>query len=212
MSVEFQDAQTTFSQSLEQVANSLTGEKVTLRELIGYIGEQGMLLGCMLLMVPFLLPVSIPGVSTVFSVVVIFTGIGVALNRIPWLPNAILKREFATEGLVNALKGGSKMMGRIDRLIHPRWKFITASTLINRIHGFAFIFAGVLLIAPLGLVPFSNTLPALAVIFLAAGLIQRDGLFLILGYVMIIISVIYFGILVVGVLLAGNSIGQLLGS
>ncbi|MDX2075235.1 MAG: exopolysaccharide biosynthesis protein [bacterium] len=212
MSVEFQDAQTTFSQSLDQVANSLTGEKVTLSELLGYIGEQGMLLACMLLMVPFLFPVSIPGVSTVFSVVVIFTGFGVTLNRIPWLPSFVLKREFATEGLVNALKRGSKMMGRIDRIIHPRWKFITASPFINRVHGLAFIFAGVLLIAPLGLVPFSNTLPALAVLFLAAGLIQRDGLFLILGYVMIIISVIYFGALVIGVLAAGDSLSKLLGS
>lgn len=211
MSVEFQESRTTFSQSLENVANSLVSEKVSLRELLGYIGEQGMLLACMLLMVPFLFPVSIPGVSTVFSVVVIFTGIGITLNRIPWLPNAILKREFNTEGLANAMRRGSKMMSRIDNIILPRWKFITSNQ-FNRLHGLVYIFAGLLLVMPLGLVPFSNTLPALAVLFLSAGIIQRDGFFILLGYVMVVATVIYFGALVIGVLAAGNGLNQLLGA
>ncbi|HRF94609.1 MAG TPA: exopolysaccharide biosynthesis protein, partial [Aggregatilineales bacterium] len=86
MSVEFNHVETTFSDSLEQVAQSLTGEKITLRDLIGNIGEQGLLLICIFLMIPFVFPVSIPGVSTVFSGVVILTGIGVMLNRVPWLP------------------------------------------------------------------------------------------------------------------------------
>ena len=45
-----------------------------------------MLLVCVFLTLPFLLPVSIPGVSTVFGLAIILIGVGVTLNRVPWLP------------------------------------------------------------------------------------------------------------------------------
>ena len=212
MSVEFNHVETTFSDSLEQVAQSLTGEKITLRDLIGNIGEQGLLLICIFLMIPFVFPVSIPGVSTVFSGVVILTGIGVMLNRVPWLPNVILKREFSTAMLTNALNKGAKLIGRIDKFIHPRLNILTSSTIINRFHGIALIMAGLLLVLPLSFIPFSNTLPAFAVVFLAAGIIQRDGLFIIFGYITLAMSMMYFGGLTVAALAAGNSLNQLLGS
>ncbi|MCL4254289.1 MAG: exopolysaccharide biosynthesis protein [Anaerolineae bacterium] len=212
MSVEFHHTETTFSQSLDNMANSLTSEIVTLREIIGDIGEQGLLLICMFLMLPFLFPISIPGISTVFSIAVILTGIGVMLNRVPWLPNFVLQRPFNRETIVNALHKGAKFIGRIDKFIHPRFHVLTANVFINRIHGITLIFAGLLLVLPLGLIPFSNTLPAVAVIFLSAGIIQRDGLCIVLGYISIFLSVIYFGGLTLAVLMAGNGIGQLLGA
>ena len=43
----------------------------------------------------------------------------------------------------------------------------------------ALLLAGLLLMAPLGLVPFSNTLPALGVLFLSLGILERDGLFIV---------------------------------
>lgn len=212
MSVGFHHTETTFSQSLETMANSLTGEVVTLREIIGDIGEQGLLLICMFLMLPFMFPVSIPGISTVFSIAVILTGIGVMLNRVPWLPNFVLQRQFNRETIVNALHKGAKFIARIDRFIHPRFHALTASVFINRVHGITLIFAGLLLVLPLGLVPFSNTLPAMTVIFLSAGIIQRDGVCIVLGYISILFSVIYFGGLTLAVLMAGNGIHQLLGA
>src|SRR3546814_18065658 len=52
--------------------------------------------------------------------------------------------------------------------------------------------------APFGFVPFSNTLPALALLFLAAGLIQRDGVAVLLGYLANEGTIIYFGIMIGG--------------
>jgi len=134
------------------------------------------------------------------------------LNRVPWLPNVILKREFSTEMLTNALNKGAKLIGRIDKFIHPRLNILTSSTIINRFHGIALIMAGLLLVLPLSFIPFSNTLPAFAVVFLAAGLIQRDGLFIIFGYITLAMSMMYFGGLTVAALAAGNSLNHLLGS
>jgi len=49
---------------------------------------------------------------------------------------------------------------------------------------------------PFGLITFSNTLPALAVIFLSAGMMQRDGLALLLGYAAVCLTLLYFALLI----------------
>lgn len=55
-----------------------------------------------------------------------------------------------------------------------------------------------LLMAPFGFVPFSNTLPALAILLLAIGLMQRDGVAALLGHLMNLASIVYFGVLIGG--------------
>ena len=48
------------------------------------------------------------------------------------------------------------------------------------------------LMAPLGLIPFSNTLPGIAILLLAAGISQRDGLVVLAGHVMVVLTIVYF--------------------
>jgi hypothetical protein len=47
-------------------------------------------------------------------------------------------------------------------------------------------------------VPFSNTLPALALLLYAIGFIQRDGVAVLLGHLANIGTVVYFGALLGG--------------
>jgi hypothetical protein len=192
MTLEFKDTDRSLADALRLVRESIHGDSVTLGQLLELVGEQGLLLFVMLLMVPFLLPVSIPGVSTLFSVVVIFVGIGVVLNRLPWFPLRLLERRIATANLLPALDKGTQLLRRIDRVIRPRFLVLSDGASINRLNGIMLIIAGVLLLFPLGFVPFSNTFPGLAVLLLAAGIAQRDGVFIVLGYLMIVVTIVYF--------------------
>nr|MBP7548420.1 exopolysaccharide biosynthesis protein [Corallincola sp.] len=65
--------------------------------------------------------------------------------------------------------------------------------------------------APFGFIPFSNTLPALALILLALGFIQRDGLCILLGHGANLATIIYFGGLIAGGGLALKQAAQQLG-
>jgi hypothetical protein len=62
----------------------------------------------------------------------------------------------------------------------------------------ALILGSVLLMAPFGLIPFSNTLPALAILCLAIGLLQRDGLCVLFGHLTNLSTIIYFAVLIAG--------------
>ena len=210
MSVEFRDTTEGLSAALFDTIDSIEGSTITLRQLFALIGEQGLLFLCALLTIPFLIPVSIPGVSTVFGVAIILIAIGITLNRIPWLPRQLMDRPLQTEKLVPTLAKGATMVARIDRVIRPRLLNLTHGAVMNRLNGLALVFGGVLLIFPLGLIPFSNTLPAFAILFLAVGILQRDGLFVLLGYVMQVATVVYFGVLAAGALLAGQGLNSLI--
>jgi hypothetical protein len=62
----------------------------------------------------------------------------------------------------------------------------------------ALILGAVLLMMPFGLIPFSNTFPAVAILFLAIGLLQRDGVCILLGHISNVVTIIYFGVLIGG--------------
>jgi len=72
--------------------------------------------------------------------------------------------------------------------------------------GLGLILGAILLMAPFGLVPFSNTLPGLAVLLLALGILENDGLCVLLGHMVNLLTIVYFAILIGGALAAGKTL------
>ncbi|MGQ3683432.1 MAG: exopolysaccharide biosynthesis protein [Candidatus Loosdrechtia sp.] len=206
MQTEFKDTDTPLALVLRQTLENIKGETITLRELLELVGEQGLLLFCSLLTLPFLLPVSVPGVSTLFGLIIILIGIGVTLHRVPWLPGRLMNRSIMRAHLVPVLEKGAETFERLERWVKPRLKNLTSGVLMNRVNGLVLTSAGVLLLFPLSFIPFSNTLPALSVLFLTFGMIQRDGYFIAAGYVWLGISAAYFGGLALLVIIGGNTL------
>ena len=204
--LEFQDTDASLSATLKEVIARIDGSSVTLRDLMEAVGEQGLLLLCAVASLPFLLPVSIPGVSTVFGFAIILVSLSITFNRLPWLPRRILDRRLETQKLVPALEKGVSIVSRLDAYLKPRMGALVSGAAANRLNGLAIALAGVLLMFPLGLIPFSNTLPAIAVLLVATGMIQRDGLVVLAGYAFNVITLIYFGILAYMAFSAGQGL------
>lgn len=206
MDSRFQDTDVALSVALKRTVAEIRNEQVTLQQLLGLIGEQGLLVFCTVLTIPFLLPVSIPGVSTVFGLVIIFIGISVTLNRALWLPDRLLHHQLDSAHLLPVLEKGIHFFGRLERWMSVRLRHLSEGEVVNRLNGLALTSGGVLLLFPLSFIPFSNTLPALSILLLALGMLQRDGIFIVLGYVMLLLTVIYFGGLAVLAFLGGQSL------
>jgi hypothetical protein len=211
VSPEFQDARESLYETLTRAIAQIDGPTITLRRLLVLVGEHGMLFLCALLTIPFLIPVSIPGVSTVFGAAIILISVGITMNRLPWLPDRLMDRELDAVKLSGILRRGANVVARVEAYIRPRMGAIIDGAVASRVNGLALIFSGVLLMAPLGLIPFSNTLPAFAILLLAVGMSQRDGLVVIAGYAMILASVIYFGVLAYLAFIAGQGLAGLFG-
>ena len=184
---------------LAAIIEQLPPDRLTLGELLQVFGDEGLLLLTILLTLVFLIPVSIPGVSTVFGAAILLVGISRVLRRPLWLPAKLRERALPAARLRPALSGGLHWVRRLEKISRPyRLRRLVDGRAQDIFNNLAFILAALLLMAPFGFIPFSNTLPGLALLFYAIGMIQRDGTAILLGHLANIGTIVYFGILIGG--------------
>lgn len=198
---------TALGDQLQQAIDQLPPDQLSLDALLDQFGPQGLLLLTALLTLVFLIPVSIPGVSTVFGAGILLVGVCRLLRRPLWLPAKLRARQLPADRLRSALGRGMVWVGRLQKISRPhRLPALVDSRPAETVNDAGLVLGALLLMAPFGFVPFSNTLPALALLFYAVGLIQRDGLAILIGHVAQIATVIYFGVLIGA---GGLALGQL---
>ena len=187
------------AEKMQAIIDNLPPGGVSVLEIRELIGREGMMLLTAFLTIIFLVPVSIPGVSTVFGGAILLLSVSRLVNRQLWLPKKLQQREVPTEKLRGGMLRGLKWFQRLERISRPRrMRGLTSRGFMNVVNNLGLILGAVLLMAPFGLIPFSNTLPAIAILLLAIGLLQRDGVCVLLGHLMNIASIVYFGVLIGG--------------
>ena len=208
--IQFRNPEVRMSAALASAEAAVRDPSVTLRELLALLGEQGLLVFCGVLASPFLLPVTVPGMSTVLGIPMLLIGFAVMMSRVPWLPARIVNRSLPA-GTVRTVLG--KVRGwseRFEHLVRPRWLGLSGGRAINMLNGALVILAVLLLMAPIPLVPFINSVPALAILLLCFGMAERDGAVIVLGYFMTLVSTVYVGAFVVLVFYAGLNYQQVI--
>ena len=184
---------------LDMVIGKLPPGRVTLAEIRDLVGQDGLLILSAFLTIVFLVPVSIPGVSTVFGAAILLIGVSRLLGRNLWLPERIAQRTLPADGIRAAIEKGAKWLHSLERVSRPhRMGGLVTSPFANTVNNCAMIAGALLLMAPFGLIPFSNTLPALALLFFAIGLLQSDGLYILYGHLLNVVTVVYFAVLILG--------------
>lgn len=201
------------SQRISTLVRSLPRSGITLSELIERVGDDGLLILTALLTLVFLLPVSIPGVSTIFGGAILLIGISRMANRDLWIPSRMKNKSIATRKLRPLLRKALPWLQKLERVSRPnRIGWLVAGGPVGHLNNASLILGAVLLMMPFGLIPFSNTFPAVALLFFAIGLLQRDGFCVLLGYLGNIITIVYFGVLITGGGMAAREVvGRLVG-
>lgn len=181
------------SQVLFDLMQVVPSEGMTLRSLLHILGERGLLMACMIFCIPSLLPIPVPGMSVPQGIVIALVGLGILLNRSPFLPDRVLEYRIAHGNLAMILEKGIKLFSRIEKLSYPRLDVMTQGPALRLFNGVLLVTGALLLGAPFP-IPFSNVIPAYGILFLAFGTMQRDGWLVIGGYLMLILTVLYMGL------------------
>ena len=100
-------------------ANS-SSEGVTLNHLLERTEGRGFYLVVILLSLPFILPVSIPGVSTVLGLTVALLSFKLAFGAVPRLPKFMGNRNLSPEFQKKILRGSVKLVRVVEKLVKPR--------------------------------------------------------------------------------------------
>ena len=184
------------SADLRDLLREAAGRSMTLGELEQILKGRGFGLFLLLLALPFTFPIAIPGLSIPFGLVIMLIGLRLAAGRKPWLPAFILRREIKYALLEKIVGIGLKLSTKLEKVVKPRMHFLQRWPGMLNLIGLGIASGGLLLSLPLPpLIPFSNTIPAFAVLFLAAGMIERDGLLVLIGHCVNVAAWIYFSLM-----------------
>ena len=187
------------SQKIRAMVRSLPRTGITLSDLILLVGKDGLLILAGLLTLVFLIPVSIPGVSTVFGAAILLIGLSRLFGRELWVPKRLAHRVIGTRKLRPLLRKALPWMVRIEKISRrDRIRWLVANGPVHYLNDAALVLGAVLLMMPFGLIPFSNTFPAVALLLLAIGLLQRDGVCVLLGHLGNLLTIVYFSLLIGG--------------
>nr|ALS89537.1 exopolysaccharide synthesis, ExoD [uncultured bacterium] len=184
------------SEELAMILREFEVETVTLREVLGLLHGRGYVLLIMLLALPFCTPVPIPGLSTPFGLIITLVGVRLAFGAKPWLPAKLLDTRLPPKAFAKVFEFTRKIILGFERLLRPRMLWVTASPARAQLHAVPVVICALMLLLPLP-VPLSNVIPAWGIMLIAGGLLERDGAFIIAGYVAALITVVFFGMIAI---------------
>jgi hypothetical protein len=184
-------AATKLSEDLALILHEFEVETVTLREVMAVLHGRGYVLLVMLLALPFSTPIPLPGLSTPFGMVIALIGVRLALGQKPWLPQRLLDTRLTPRFFVKVFAAARKILRGFEYFLRPRLLWITGSPRLLQLHAVPIVLCSVMLLLPLP-IPFSNIIPAFSILLLSAGLLERDGAFILSGYFGFVLSVVFF--------------------
>lgn len=127
-----------------------------------------------------------PGTSALLGLPMIYLAYQMMLRRKPWLPKVISARSMRREDFAALVNRALPLLTRAERMLRPRLLPLVSPAAEALIGAFCLILAlSVALPIPLG-----NMLPALAVSILALAVLERDGLWVIIGSVIGMLSMV----------------------
>jgi hypothetical protein len=129
--------------------------------------------------------------STPFGLAIALIAFRLSLGQRPWLPKK-LQRKVLPAGFISKVFGfAEKLLRFFEKFLRPRLTFLTDTPRLVQLHAIFLLIAALVLLLPIP-IPFTNSFPAWAILLLAAGLLERDGLFIIAGYLVFVAGVFYF--------------------
>jgi hypothetical protein len=181
----------TLSVELNGLADEFEHHAVTVEEVVGVLQERAYTLIILLFALPFCAPVTLPGLSTPLGLIIAIVAGRFVLGLPPWLPQRLRRTVLPPRFFRRVLVGASRVIGLLERVLRPRLLALTATPRLVRLHAVMVCLAACALLIPAPL-PFSNTLPALGIVLIAAGVMERDGLAILGGYFFTTVGIAYF--------------------
>jgi hypothetical protein len=164
---------------------------LTMREVIYTLHGRAYMLLVLLMALPFITPIPLPGLSTPFGLAIMLIALRLSLGQRPWLPMKLQRKELPAGFFAKVFAFAEKVLRVFEKFLRPRLTFLSDTPFLVQLHALLMLTAALALLLPLP-IPFTNSFPAWTILLLAAGLLERDGLFILGGYLVFIAGVFYF--------------------
>lgn len=179
---------------------NLPDGRVSLAQALDVLGERAFGAVMLVLSLPNALPVPL-GVATVLEIPMLLVSIQMTMGRKRlWLPGFALRLSLPAEKAGRLLDRMVSLLRRMERLVRPRLGALRGPA-VERPIGLLCVVLGIILVVP---VPLLGWFPAFALVALSLGLVERDGVMLLVGLGLAALSLATTAAVLVGVASAGE--------
>ncbi len=166
-------------------------------EIFTILGTEGHYVFIFFLVLPFLQPVPMLGLSAPFGVLIAVVAVFAYLNKLPWIPEKWKTKNVPIQTVRQIVVGAEKVLSKLSVIFKTRLPqlFKGPFRLINML---IILINAILLALPIP-VPFANAIPAWGILFQALANIEDDGVLVIVSYFQCVLCFFYFFFLAKGV-------------
>lgn len=164
------------------------GVSLSVAEILSILSGKGRFFILILLSIPFCQPIQIPGLSTVFGIIIAFLGLRISFGSRIWLPQKFLAKKVPSSTFEKVTNKILALVRKIKPWIHLRFIWMCQSRSMQKINGLIIFILGISLALPLP-IPFSNLTAAWSIFLVALGMLEDDGVFVLIGYIFSLLTI-----------------------
>ena len=180
----------TFEDCLENLLKASQDHAVSFKTILEILSGRGKALLLIFLSLPFS---QIVGLAIPFGLFIAYVGFRLAFDGGIWLPSKILHKKVPSKILTKVVKKVLHAIRKMKKFSYPRHLGMCMHPAMKISNGLMIAVVGIFIaISPI--VPFSSFIAAIGILFMGIGILNDDGIFIILGYVF---SLFYIGIIIV---------------
>lgn len=184
----------TLEESILLLQEEAKKKPLSILEILHILSGKGRPVILIILSLPFCQPVQIPGLSIPFGIAISLIGLRLAFNKKVWLPKKLLSKNVPPYTLEKITAKTLTLVRKLKRWIHPRLNWACHSLIMEKTNSIMIFILGFVLALPLP-IPLSNLTAAWSIFLIEIGMLEDDGLFVLIGYAIFILTVILFAIL-----------------
>jgi hypothetical protein len=160
---------------------------VSLGEIANSLGERSIGAWLLVLALPMVLPVQVPGISMLFGVPLMILSAQLMLGyRRAWIPGSLARRSIARADYAAMVERMLPTLRRCERMVRPRAAWL-ASDWAKRPIGLICFALATIIVLP---VPLGHVAPGTAICLLALGLMEHDGVVTGLGFAATVLALV----------------------
>lgn len=175
------------SELIAALPDSFPGETLSLRELVSALRNRVFGMGILLFAIPNIFPMP-PGIPAISGAILMLLGGQLALGHTSlWLPDRLARRTIGRDTLTRIAARSLPWIKRFESLSKPRMDSFTSPMAARGVGAMIFVL-GLVLLAPFPLL--GNIPPGIAACVFGLGLVERDGLIVLLGYLASVVALV----------------------
>jgi hypothetical protein len=171
-------------------------DRLTVHEIVDGLHERGFGVLMLLFALPLSIPMPVPpGYTTILGFPLLIFSYQMTLGRsAPWIPAWLGKKAVRRATLAKLIEKTAPLLMAIERVMRPRLLGEIPGSVLERVCGLVCLADALSIAIPL---PLTNFIPAGGIALIALGLMSRDGIFLIGGFVLSLVGLALTGAVLV---------------